>query len=230
MRMNGSAENGAHRKNDLKVLAQNPLMIIDRNNLLSDDVEQTEEEKINRISLHFAEIMKTLGLDLNDDSLRETPHRVAKMYVREIFKGLNKANKPDIKLFENSYRYENMLVEKNIKVHSTCEHHFVPIIGKAHVAYIANGKVAGLSKLNRVVDYYSRRPQVQERLTVQIADELKKSLGTEDVAVLIEADHMCVKLRGVQDAESVTTTTSFHGKFKEKQYREEFFQYIGSNK
>jgi GTP cyclohydrolase I len=151
------------------------------------------------------------------------------MYVQEVFSGLNPANKPKITLFDNKYNYDEMLIEKNIKVHSFCEHHFVPIVGKAHVAYISNGKVIGLSKINRIVDFYSRRPQVQERLTVQIAEELKNSLQTEDVAVAITADHMCVTLRGIKDQESSTYTSSFHGKFKEKEYRKEFLDQIKIN-
>lgn len=185
-----------------------------------------DAEKIERIGFHFQEIMKTLGLDLTDDSLRDTPHRVAKMYVNEIFKGLKPENKPIAKMFDNAYDYEQMLVEKNIKVHSTCEHHFVPIIGMAHVAYISNGKVIGLSKLNRIVEYYAKRPQVQERLTNQIAEELKITLETNDVAVIIHADHMCVALRGVEDENSSTFTSSFHGKFREKETRDELFNYI----
>jgi len=184
------------------------------------------KSKVELISKHFAEIMRVLGLDLSDDSLKDTPNRVAKMYVNEIFSGLNPDNKPSITLFDNNYQYDEMLLEKNIKVHSFCEHHFVPIIGKAHVAYISNGKVIGLSKINRIVDYFSRRPQVQERLTVQIAEELKKALQTEDVAVAITADHMCVTLRGIKDQDSSTFTSSFHGKFKEKEYRKEFLEQI----
>jgi GTP cyclohydrolase I len=185
-----------------------------------------DDSKIELIAKHFEEIMLVLGLDLENDSLKGTPKRVAKMYVKEIFKGLNPDNKPAITLFENDYNYNQMLVEKDIKVNSNCEHHFVPIIGKAHVAYISSGKVIGLSKINRIVDYFSRRPQVQERLTMQIAEELKKCLDTEDVAVVIEADHMCVSLRGIKDQSSSTTTSSFHGKFLDKETRSEFLGYI----
>jgi GTP cyclohydrolase I len=188
------------------------------------------ESKVELISAHFAEIMRILGLDLADDSLKATPKRVAKMYVNEVFSGLNPENKPSVTLFENNYNYEEMLLEKNIKVHSFCEHHFVPIIGKAHVAYISNGKVIGLSKINRIVDFFARRPQVQERLTVQIAEELKKVLQTEDVAVAITADHMCVTLRGIKDQDSSTYTSSFHGKFKEREFRQEFLDQIKSGK
>jgi GTP cyclohydrolase I len=187
-----------------------------------------EETKINLIAGHFREIMNILGLDLTDDSLSGTPRRVAKMYVKEVFSGLNTRNKPHVRMFDNKFGYDQMLVEKDIRVHSYCEHHFVPIIGKAHIAYISKGQVIGLSKINRIVEYYAKRPQVQERLTMQIADELKKVLGTEDVAVLIEAAHMCVIIRGVEDDHSNTTTSSYHGKFLEKEYREEFFHYIRS--
>jgi GTP cyclohydrolase I len=171
--------------------------------------------------------MEILGLDLTDDSLQGTPHRVAKMYVKEIFSGLNPANKPDIKLFENKYQYNEMLVEKNITFFSNCEHHFVPIIGRAHVAYISNGQVIGLSKLNRIVQHFAKRPQVQERLTIQIASELKEILGTEDVAVLIDATHLCVSSRGVQDVNSSTVTSSYGGKFLEDATKNEFLKYIG---
>ena len=187
-----------------------------------------ETSKIELIERHFEEIMNILGLDLRDDSLRGTPYRVAKMYVKEIFRGLNPENKPQVKMFDNKFKYNQMLVEKDIRVKSYCEHHFVPIIGKAHVAYISNGQVIGLSKINRIVEYYSRRPQVQERLTEQIAKELKEIMGTEDVAVVIEANHMCVALRGVEDDHSSTTTSSFHGRFKDAQMRNEFFNYIYS--
>lgn len=192
----------------------------------ADAFALSDEEKMEKIAFHFKEIMHTLGLDLNDDSLKGTPARVAKMYVKEVFQGLNPANKPSIKLFENKYQYNEMLVEKNITLHSFCEHHFVPIVGKAHVAYISNGEVIGLSKINRIVDYFARRPQVQERLTVQIAEELKRLLKTEDVAVVIDASHMCVSLRGVQDASSSTVTSAFHGKFKSAEAKNQFFKHI----
>jgi GTP cyclohydrolase I len=188
--------------------------------LLSDD------EKMARISRHFREIMLTLGLDLNDDSLSGTPDRVAKMYVKEIFSGLNPANAPDIKLFDNKYRYQEMLVEKNITFYSNCEHHFVPIIGRAHVAYISNGKVIGLSKLNRIVQHFAKRPQVQERLTVQIAQTLKDVLGTEDVAVLIDAEHLCVSSRGIQDVNSSTVTCHYSGQFNDESVRQEFLRHV----
>ncbi len=192
----------------------------------SDGGGLTEEEKILKIAARFRDIMSTLGLDLSDESLRDTPMRVAKMYVQEIFSGLNPANQPDPTLFENAYRYNQMLVERDIKVQSTCEHHFVPILGRAHVAYIAKGKVIGLSKLNRIVDYFARRPQVQERLTVQIAEELKRVLDTEDVAVIIDAEHLCVKARGIRDEHSSTLTSSYHGKFLNESTRLELLKYI----
>jgi GTP cyclohydrolase I len=191
--------------------------------------DQSEDEKIAAIEERFAEIMDILGLDLTDDSLRGTPKRVAKMYVKEIFNGLNPANKPKMALFENKYKYNEMLVEKNISFYSNCEHHFVPIMGKAHIAYISNGTVVGLSKLNRLVDYFAKRPQVQERLTVQIAKELQKDLGTDDVAVLIDAKHLCVASRGVEDDTSSTVTAFYGGKFKDEKVREEFLRYLGLN-
>lgn len=192
----------------------------------TDAFEKSDAEKIVLIEAHFREIMDILGLDLTDDSLSGTPYRVAKMYVKEIFSGLNPANKPDVKLFDNKYRYNEMLVEKEITFYSNCEHHFVPIIGKAHVAYISNGKVIGLSKLNRIVQYYAKRPQVQERLTMQIANEMKRVLGTEDVAVLIDASHLCVSSRGVQDISSSTVTAEYGGKFKEEATKSEFLKYL----
>jgi GTP cyclohydrolase I len=185
-----------------------------------------DEVKIKIVERHFRIIMETLGLDLTDDSLKDTPKRVAKMYVKEIFSGLNPANKPAISLFENSYQYDEMLVEKDITLYSYCEHHFVPIIGKVHVAYIPNGKVIGLSKINRLVNYYSKRPQVQERLTNQIAEGLKESLHTEDVAVRIEALHLCVASRGIQDTRSSTATVHYSGKFREEKTKSEFMSLL----
>ncbi len=186
----------------------------------------SEEEKIKKIEINFKEIMETLGLDLNDDSLSGTPHRVAKMYVKEIFNGLDYANKPSVKLFDNKYQYNQMLVEKDITFYSNCEHHFVPFFGKAHVAYISNGKVIGLSKLNRIVNYYAKRPQVQERLTMQIANELKNVLNSEDVAVVVDAGHLCVSSRGIKDNSSSTITSFYGGKFKEEQKKSEFLNYL----
>lgn len=194
--------------------------------MLDDAFELTDEEKIEQIAYHFGKIMDTLGLDRSDDSLKGTPGRVAKMYVKEVFSGLDPANKPDVKLFENKYGYEEMLVEKNITLHSYCEHHFVPIIGKAHVAYKSNGNVIGLSKINRIVKYYAKRPQVQERLTEQVAAELKRILGTEDVAVIIDAEHMCVSTRGIEDVNSATVTSHYSGVFKTERAQREFLKYI----
>lgn len=192
-----------------------------------DAFELSDDLKIDMIEEHFKEIMNILGLDLADDSLKDTPKRVAKMYVNEFFSGLNPKNKPQATLFENKYQYNNMLVEKDIAVYSNCEHHFVPIVGKAHVAYISNGKVIGLSKLNRIVQYYSSRPQVQERLTMQIANELKTVLGTDDVAVIIDAHHFCVSSRGIKDTGSTTITAEYSGKFLNTETKAEFLKYIG---
>jgi GTP cyclohydrolase I len=192
----------------------------------ADAFEMSDEEKIKKISVHFREIMETLGLDLTDDSLKGTPDRVAKMYVNEIFSGLNPANKPKIALFENKYKYSEMLVEKDITFYSNCEHHFVPIFGKVHLAYISNGKVIGLSKLNRIVQYFAKRPQVQERLTIQIAKELQSVLNTEDVAVIVDAKHLCVSSRGVQDNNAATITSYYGGKFQKESTRQEFLKYL----
>ena len=187
----------------------------------------SDEEKMERIERHFAQIMETLGLDLTDDSLAGTPQRVAKMYVQEVFSGLHPDNRPSIRLFQNTYGYKNLLIEKNISFKSHCEHHFVPITGKAHVAYIPNEKVVGLSKLNRLVQYYARRPQVQERLTRQIGTDLKNTLLTDDVAVWIEADHMCVSMRGVEDPDSSTITSFYSGQFQEDaEVKKEFLEAI----
>jgi GTP cyclohydrolase I len=195
--------------------------------LRPDAFDLSDAEKIARIEAHFREIMHTLGMDLSDDSLKGTPRRVAKMFVKETFSGLNPANKPSITLFENKYKYSEMLVEKDITFFSNCEHHFVPIWGKAHVAYISNGNVIGLSKLNRLVQYFAKRPQVQERLTMQIALELVQVLGTEDVAVIMDANHMCVASRGINDVTSSTVTSYYGGRFKESTTREELLKYIG---
>ena len=196
--------------------------------LREDAFERSDEEKMQIIAAHFREIMDTLGLDLTDDSLNGTPRRVAKMFVKEIFGGLNPEAKPAISLFENKFGYRQMLVEKGITVQSFCEHHFLPITGVCHIAYIANGKVIGLSKLNRIVDYFSRRPQVQERLTVQIAEELKKALDTEDVAVYIDAKHQCVEMRGIKHIGCSTVTTEYSGKFLNEKVHAEFLNAIQS--
>lgn len=196
--------------------------------MVANAFSKSDTEKKEIIAFHFTEIMKALDLDLTDDSLKGTPERVAKMYIEEIFSGLNPKNKPKMALFENKYQYNQMLVEKNITFYSNCEHHFVPIYGKAHVAYISSGKVIGLSKLNRIVQYYAKRPQVQERLTMQIAEDLKKALDTEDVAVIIDAKHLCVSSRGVQDESSATVTTSFNGAFNTPQKINELLQLINN--
>ena len=192
----------------------------------ADAFKLSEDEKINMIKLDVQHIMETLGLDLTDDSLKGTPNRVAKMYVNEIFGGLNPNKKPKASTFENKYQYGEMLVEKNITVYSTCEHHFLPIVGRAHVAYISNGTVIGLSKMNRIVDHFSKRPQVQERLTIQIVKELQSVLNTKDVACVIDAKHLCVNSRGIRDIESSTVTSEFGGIFKEKETKREFLNYI----
>ena len=193
-----------------------------------DAFDMSDEDKMHKIEHHFSAIMQTLGLDLTDDSLKGTPKRVAKMFVKEVFSGLNPANKPHPRLFENKYKYDQMLVEKDITFYSHCEHHFVPIYGKAHVAYISSGEVIGLSKINRIVQYYAKRPQVQERLTVQIAKELQKVLKTDHVGVVVDANHMCVASRGVGDTNSKTGSAYFGGKFKEDQTKNEFLNYINS--
>lgn len=194
--------------------------------MLSTAFEISDEEKIKKIEFHFKEIMETMGLDLNDDSLKGTPHRVAKMYIQEIFSGLNPANKPKVALFDNKYQYNQMLVEKDISFYSNCEHHFVPIFGKAHVAYISSGKVIGLSKLNRILNYFAKRPQVQERLTMQIAKEIQDVLETKDVAVIIDAKHLCVSSRGIKDNSSSTVSSFYDGKFLNEHTRNEFLKYI----
>ncbi|NOQ70831.1 MAG: GTP cyclohydrolase I FolE [Crocinitomix sp.] len=192
----------------------------------SDAFELSDEEKIAEIEVHFEKIMHTLGLDLTDDSLKGTPHRVAKMYVKEIFGGLDPVKAPRASTFDNKYNYTEMLVEKDITVYSTCEHHFLPIVGKAHVAYFSDGKVIGLSKMNRIVDYYARRPQVQERLTIQVVKHLQKYLGTDDVACVIDAKHLCVNSRGIKDIQSSTVTSEFGGRFKDHETRKEFLNYL----
>lgn len=194
--------------------------------LRADAFEISDEEKRNRIEASVRDILDTLGMDLEDDSLKGTPRRVAKAFVNELFSGLNPANKPKLSTFDNNYKYGEMLVEKNITVYSTCEHHLLPIVGRAHVAYISNGNVIGLSKMNRIVDYYAKRPQVQERLTMQVVQALQKAMGTEDVACVIDAKHLCVNSRGVRDIESSTVTSEFGGKFKDKEVRREFLDYI----
>lgn len=194
--------------------------------LREDAFVLSNEEKIARIKANVREIMLTLGLDLDDDSLQGTPNRVAKMFVNEIFGGLQPKRKPNASTFKNKYKYGEMLVEKNITVYSTCEHHLLPIVGKAHIAYISNGTVVGLSKMNRIVDYYAKRPQVQERLNIQIVREFQKVLNTDDVACVIDAKHLCVNSRGIRDIESSTVTAEYGGKFKDEAVRREFLEYI----
>jgi len=194
--------------------------------LREDAFSLTDEEKIQSIQKDFSNILYTLGMDMTDDSLKGTPRRVAKMFVNEIFGGLHPDSKPKLSTFENNYKYGEMLVEKNITVYSTCEHHLLPIVGKAHVAYISNGKVIGLSKMNRIVDYYAKRPQVQERLNMQIVQALQETLGTEDVACIIDAKHLCVNSRGIRDTASSTVTSEFGGRFKEESVKRELLDYI----
>jgi GTP cyclohydrolase I len=194
--------------------------------LRDDAFDLDPDEKVRLIARHMESILHILGLDLNDESIRDTPLRVAKMYVNETFRGLDPANKPGITLFSNKYHYKQMLVEKDITFYSTCEHHLVPIFGKVHVAYFSSGKVIGLSKLNRLVDYYARRPQVQERLTIQIAEALKEALQTEDVAVVVDSAHLCVASRGIRDVNSTTITSDYSGKFQNRDVRTEFLTYI----
>lgn len=192
----------------------------------SDAFELSDIEKIALIKKDVQHIMETLGLDLNDDSLKGTPNRVAKMFVNEIFGGLHPDRKPKASTFNNKYKYNEMLVEKNITLYSTCEHHLLPIVGRAHIAYISNGTVVGLSKMNRIVDYYAKRPQVQERLTIQIVKELQQVLKTDDVACVIDAKHLCVNSRGIRDVDSSTVTSEFGGAFKNPETRREFLDYI----
>jgi GTP cyclohydrolase I len=198
--------------------------------LRADAFHKSDAQKMAVIENHFQSIMEAMGLDMTDDSLQGTPHRVAKMFIQEIFSGLNPANKPKISVFDNSYNYDKMLVEANISFNSTCEHHFLPIIGKAHIGYVSSGKVIGLSKLNRIVDYYSRRPQVQERLIMQIFNELKTVLDTDNVIVVMEATHLCVSSRGIKDESSYTSTIQYGGVFNDKANRDDFFNMINKEK
>ena len=213
-----------------ELLGDNHQMTAAETPLRPDAFVKSDEEKMTSIEKHFRSIMEEMGLDMTDDSLKGTPHRVAKMFIQEIFSGLNPANKPKISVFENSYNYDKMLVEANISFNSTCEHHFLPIIGKAHIGYVSNGKVIGLSKLNRIVDYYARRPQVQERMIMQIFNELKTVLNTEDVIVVVEAEHLCVSSRGIKDSSSYTSTIQYGGIFNEKENRNDFFNLMKQDK
>ncbi|WP_299013938.1 GTP cyclohydrolase I FolE [uncultured Polaribacter sp.] len=207
-------------------IGENHIATSAKNPVREDAFTISDKEKIAKIEESVKDILHTLGMDLTDDSIQGTPKRVAKAFVNELFMGLNPANRPKASTFENNYNYGEMLVEKNIVVYSTCEHHLLPIIGRAHVAYISNGKVIGLSKMNRIVEYFAKRPQVQERLTMQIVQEMQKALGTEDVACVIDAKHLCVNSRGIKDIESSTVTSEFGGKFKEKETKKEFLQYL----
>jgi GTP cyclohydrolase I len=217
--MNDTTENQDHiGDNHIGTNAENPLR--------NDAFDMSDLEKIDAIKKDVASILITLGMDLTDDSMKGTPNRVAKMFVNEIFGGLNPAKKPSSSTFDNNYKYGEMLVEKNITLYSTCEHHLLPIVGRAHVGYISSGKVVGLSKMNRIVDYFAKRPQVQERLTMQIVQELQLVLNTQDVACVIDAKHLCVNSRGIRDIESSTVTSEFGGKFKEEATRREFLGYI----
>ena len=214
--------------NENDEIGENHLFTTIETPLRADAFKIDDDLKIELIEKNFREIMHILGLDLNDESLKDTPGRVARMYVKEVFSGLNPENKPKTTIFNNNFKFKEMLVEKNITIYSYCEHHFVPIFGKAHIAYFPNGHVIGLSKLNRIAQYYAKRPQVQERLTIQIANELKETLGSEDVAVIIDANHMCVASRGVNDVNSSTVTSSFHGKFLNESVRSELLKYVYS--
>ena len=205
-------------ENHVATSAENPIRL--------DAFDISDEEKIVKIEKSVKDILQTLGMDLTDDSIQGTPKRVAKAFINEMFMGLNPKNKPKASTFDNNYNYGEMLVEKNIVLYSTCEHHLLPIIGRAHVAYISGGKVIGLSKMNRIVEYFSKRPQVQERLTMQIVQAMQEALGTKDVACVIDAKHLCVNSRGIKDIESSTVTSEFGGKFKEKETKKEFLQYL----
>jgi GTP cyclohydrolase IA len=217
-------------KEIFEILGDDHQMTSADNPMRDDAFDKSDAEKMNVIENHFFEIMHELGLDMTDDSLKGSPHRVAKMFIQEIFSGLNPANKPKISIFDNSYHYDKMLVEADISFNSTCEHHFLPIFGKAHIGYVSSGKVIGLSKLNRIVDYYSRRPQVQERLIMQIFNELKIVLNTENVIVVMEAKHLCVSSRGIKHESSYTSTIQYGGIFDNKENRDDFFNLLKNEK
>lgn len=211
-------------KKETEIIGDNHISTNIETPLLEDAFIKSDEEKIQKIQKHFEKIMTELGLDLSDDSLSGTPYRVAKMYVKELFYGLNPDKKPKLSIFENKYGYNKMLIEQNITIDSSCEHHFLPITGHAHIAYIPNDKVVGLSKINRLVDYYAHRPQVQERLCLQILNSLKEALDTDNIIVVISAKHLCVSSRGIKDKSSFTTTMEYDGLFKESSYRNEFLE------
>ena len=213
-------------KEKIQITGDNHISTSIKTPLRADAFDKSDDEKIKNIQHHFEMIMQEMGLDLTDDSLSGTPYRVAKMYVKELFYGLNPVNKPKLSTFDNKYGYKKMLVEQNINIDSACEHHFLPIIGTAHVGYIPKDKVVGLSKINRLVDYYSHRPQVQERLCLQILKDLQQTLDTEDVIVVVNAKHLCVSSRGIKDKSSFTTTIEYGGRFDDKIYRKEFLSII----
>lgn len=213
-------------KNDTDSLGDDHLGSSINNPIRKDAFKISNSDKIKLIQEKMHDILEIIGMDMNDDSLKGTPKRVAKMFVNEIFGGLNPENKPVASTFDNKFKYGEMLVEKNITLYSTCEHHLLPIVGLAHVAYISSGTVVGLSKMNRIVKYYADRPQVQERLNIQIVKELKEVLNTEDVACVIDAKHLCVNSRGIRDYNSSTVTAEFGGKFKETKFKREFLDYI----
>jgi GTP cyclohydrolase I len=215
-----------NNKQEIDAIGDNHIGTSAETPLRKDAFDRTNDQKIETISFHYKKIMEELGLDLSDDSLSGTPYRVAKMYVTELFSGLDPKNKPKISVFDNKYEYSKMLVESHITFNSSCEHHFLPIVGKAHIGYISSGKVIGLSKMNRIVRYYGQRPQVQERMTMQIFNELKAALQTEDVIVVVEAEHLCVSSRGVNDKSSKTTTIEYGGNFGNNQIRNDFFKMI----
>ena len=215
-----------HLKTIEDIIGDNHLSTNTDTPIRDDAFKLSDVEKINIIEEKFADILHTLGMDLTDDSLKGTPKRVAKMYVNEIFSGLNPKNKPKASKFDNKYKYGEVLVEKNITLYSTCEHHLLPIVGKAHVAYISSGSVVGLSKMNRIVQYYAQRPQVQERLTLQIVEEMQNVLKTKDVACVIDAKHHCVNSRGICDPNSSTVTSEFGGAFKSEANKKELLDYI----
>ncbi|QXP62045.1 GTP cyclohydrolase I FolE [Polaribacter sp. HaHaR_3_91] len=217
-------------KKQIEIVGDNHFSSSIRTPLRADAFDKSDEEKIENIQYHFKKIMEEMGLDLTDDSLSGTPYRVAKMYVKELFYGLNPINKPKLSTFENKYGYNKMLVEQNITIDSACEHHFLPIIGYANVAYVPKDKVIGLSKINRLVDYYARRPQVQERLVLQILNDLQTILGTKDVIVSVTAKHLCVSSRGIKDQSSFTTTLEYGGCFTETEKRNDFLKIIAQEK
>lgn len=217
-------------KEQIEIIGDNHVSSSVETPLRPDAFDKSDDEKIENIQYHFAKIMQELGLDLADDSLSGTPYRFAKMYVKELFYGLNPKNKPKLSTFDNKYGYKKMLVEQNITIDSSCEHHFLPITGYAHIAYIPKDKVIGLSKINRLVDYYAHRPQVQERLSLQILKDLQNTLGIDDVIVMISAKHLCVSSRGIKDKDSFTTTIEYGGCFEEKSYRDEFLNTVNNQK